>query len=92
MGLSFATQAAAALPTLSPQTKRAVRAALDVIKKDAVGAPGLDVKLLDQAVGKPPMYRIKAGDYRIAYIVDGRDVVVSRIFHRRDGYGWLERT
>lgn len=34
------------------------------------------------------MYRARVGDWRIAFTVD-KAIVVLRIFHRSEGYGWL---
>lgn len=80
-----------AVPTLrhlAPKTKRQVKAALRLLGEDPSGlSNGLDVKRLDTDLGQP-MYRLRVGEWRIVFAVD-RDVVVLRIFHRIDGYGWL---
>lgn len=47
----------------------------------------LDVKRLDGDPGQP-MYRLRVGEWRLAFTVDSA-VVVLRIFHRSEGYGWL---
>ncbi len=47
----------------------------------------LDFKRLDASPGIA-IFRVRVGDWRIAYTID-EDVVVLRVFHRRDGYGWL---
>lgn len=91
MGLRFSLQAGAALANLAPQPKRALRKALTALSKDPIGAAGLDVRLLDQHPGRTPIFRLSVGLYRAAYEVRRRDVYVVRVFHRRDGYGWLER-
>ncbi len=91
MGLTFAPGVPAFVASLAPAPKKAIRRALDVLKKDARGAPGLNVRRLDGPHGSEPIYRIRVGEYRIAYGFDGRLVRIVLIFHRRDGYGWLER-
>ena len=35
-------------------------------------------------------YRIRIGDYRAVYVVDGKNVKVAKIFHRSIGYDWIE--
>jgi len=92
MGLRYSEQAVGVIATLAPATKKALRKALDNLVKDPIGAPGLDVKLLRSLRGVP-VYRLRLGDYRVAYrVLPGRVVYVQRVFHRRDGYGWMERT
>lgn len=89
MGLTYAPQAYAALRDLPPAPKRRIRKALDLLAKDP-RHPSLDVRNLD-VTGSPPVLRLRVGEYRVAYVVMGRATRVVRIFHRRDGYGWLER-
>lgn len=81
-------RAAPALRTAAPATRRRLRKALRVLAEDPSGTTtGLDVKRLDTGPGQA-MYRLRVGDWRIAFTVDDA-LVVLRIFHRRDGYGWL---
>jgi mRNA-degrading endonuclease RelE of RelBE toxin-antitoxin system len=80
--------AAPALRRLPPTTKRRLKAALRLLGQDPSGTSnGLDVKRLDADPG-PPMYRVRVGEWRIAFTVD-KDVVVLSILHRSEGYGWL---
>ncbi|MBI4394344.1 MAG: type II toxin-antitoxin system RelE/ParE family toxin [Euryarchaeota archaeon] len=68
--------------------KRRLKKALRGLAEDPSGiSNALDVKRLD-ADPAQPMYRLRVGEWRIAFTLD-RDVVVLRIFHRKDGYGWL---
>lgn len=92
MGLRYTPAAAAAIAVLAPATKRALRKVLRRLAHDPVGAAGLDVKLLDQPPGSTPLYRLRQGEYRVVYEARRNQVVVVRVFHRRDGYGWLERS
>ena len=34
----------------------------------------------------PNLYRLRIGDYRVVYIVEGNDVVIKYIKHRKDIY------
>lgn len=82
-------QAAPALRRLPPETKKALRAALRSLAKDPSGlSNGLDVKRLD-ADAMQPIYRLRIGDWRIAFTLDSA-LIVFRIFHRAEGYGWLQ--
>ena len=81
-------RAAQTFRALSPAVKRRLKKALRMLAEDPSGNTNrLDVKRLDSDAGQP-MYRLRVGDWRIAFAVD-EAVVVLRIFHRRDGYGWL---
>lgn len=80
--------AAPALRRLAPEPRRRLKAALRLLGEDPSGLTNnLDVKRLDAEPGQP-MYRLRVGDWRVAFTVD-EDVVVLRIFHRGEGYGWL---
>lgn len=80
--------AAPVLRHLAPLPRRRLKAALKRLGEDPSGLSNdLDVKRLDTEPGQP-MYRLRVGDWRAAFTVD-EEVVVLRIFHRSDGYGWL---
>ncbi|HLF16705.1 MAG TPA: type II toxin-antitoxin system RelE/ParE family toxin [Candidatus Thermoplasmatota archaeon] len=91
MGLRYDRPAADFIAAMAPGPKRALRKALDRLARDPLGASGLDVKALRNPLGRP-WYRLRVGDYRVGYEVQGRVVYVVRVFHRRDGYGWMERS
>lgn len=81
--------AAPTYKALPPATKQRVKAALRLLAQDPTGVTNdLDVKRLDTEPGRP-MYRLRVGDWRIAFTLD-KEVVVLRIFHRKEGYKWLE--
>ena len=68
-----------------------MRDALRALADDPLGkARLLDVKELDLRRREPPLYRLRVGDWRAVYFVRGRDVLVVRIFHRGEGYRWLD--
>ncbi len=80
--------AAPVLKAVEPTVRRRLRHALRLLAKDPGGLSSkLDVKRLDVDAGQP-MYRLRVGEWRIAFTVDSA-VVVLRIFHRSEGYGWL---
>jgi mRNA-degrading endonuclease RelE of RelBE toxin-antitoxin system len=77
------------LRTLAPGPKRAVRAAVDELRADA-RPKGVDWKRLETDA-EVLLYRLRVGDYRVVYVLLGSDIRVVRVFHRREGYHWLER-
>ena len=63
-----------------PQIERAIRERLTV-------APLLLGKALKHSLSG--MRSLRVGDYRIGYVVEGANVIIKRIEHRRDAYkGW----
>ena len=48
------------------------------------GRPGTDIKPL--AGTTPQKYRLRVGDYRAVYVVEGEDVKVIEVFQRGRGY------
>ena len=34
----------------------------------------------------PPEYRLRTGDWRVRFVLDGRTVVVLRVLNRKDAY------
>lgn len=84
--------AAPVLGQMPPQPKRRLKEALRLLGQDPAGRTvGLDVKDLDASEELPRLYRLRVGEWRAVFAVRANDVIVTRIFHRRDGYGWLER-
>ena len=39
----------------------------------------------------PPLYRLRAGDYRVYYRVFLQHVVILSVFHKKDSDRWLKR-
>ena len=89
MGLSLDTEAQTALRSLAPATKRRIRAALQMLEADPFHDK-LDLKRLRSADASR-FWRIRVANYRIVFSIHNGQTHVHRIFHRRDGYGWLER-
>jgi mRNA-degrading endonuclease RelE of RelBE toxin-antitoxin system len=89
MRLLWEQSALAELQALPPGPRSAIRKALEALESDDGDKPeGLDVKRL---VWRTPMFRLRVGAYRVAFARDGRAHRVLKVFHRSEGYGWLER-
>lgn len=86
-----ADTAAAVLSAMPPTPRKRMRDALRRLPDDPSGrSTGLDVKRL-RTPGDPPVYRLRVGAWRAAFIVRRHSIDVVRIFARDEGYGWLER-
>lgn len=89
LGLSFEPGTREALASMSPSVKRRLKEALRIIADDPQ-SPRLNLKVMDYD-GPHRMIRCRVRDHRIVYEARADVVYVRRIFHRRDGYGWMER-
>lgn len=70
---------------LDRNLQRRVRNALERLREDPRSPrPGADIKLLH---GTDPLkHRLRVGDYRVVFVVDGRRVLVLDVFPRGKGY------
>jgi mRNA-degrading endonuclease RelE of RelBE toxin-antitoxin system len=89
MQVFLSTRAKAALRFAPPASKKALRSALQRLER--TGPRGLDIKELKQAEPAAPVFRLKVGTWRVAFIIRGKDIEVLHVFPRREGYGWMER-
>ena len=48
--------------------------------------PGLTARIKLLVGISPPHYRLRVGDYRIIYRIEGSRVLVLRVAHRREAY------
>ena len=70
---------------LSKDDRDRIRAALDCLTEDATtNRPGVDIKRLVKT--RPVKHRIRVGQYRVIYRVDGDEVRVIEVFARGRGY------
>lgn len=84
-------RAAAVLQRLAPDPKKRIRHALRALADDPSPAHAeLDIKRLATDEKEPVVYRLRVGEWRVVFAVRGSTVYVNRIFHRSEGYGWME--
>ena len=67
------------LASLQPDQARRVAVKIDALANDLSG----DVKKLTNFV---PEYRLRMGDYRVLFEMEGTRIVVYRVLHRREAY------
>jgi mRNA interferase RelE/StbE len=67
------------LQALPKSTQRRIVAKIEGLADDLAG----DVKRLTNFT---PEYRLRVGDYRVLFEVEGTNVVVYRVLHRKDAY------
>jgi len=72
---------------LDPKTRKRVKDALRLLAKDPWRrSPGADIKKLSGTHGRQDLYRLRVGDYRFVYAVEGNAVWVTGAFSRGKGY------
>jgi mRNA interferase RelE/StbE len=60
---------------------------LRALKDDPIHArPGADIVRLRGTRGRQDLFRLRVGDYRAIYAVEGKVVYVTELFHRGKGY------
>lgn len=80
------------LRTLSPDPRKRIRDALRTLAEDPRGiSTDLDVEEPTTQASGPPAFRPRVGDWRVAFLVRGDEILVIHVFHRSDGYEWMER-
>lgn len=71
--------------SLAKPAQKRVRAALDALAVDPLRPrPGADIKQLHAT--DPPKHRIRVGELRVIYLVEGRRVKVIDVFARERAY------
>jgi mRNA-degrading endonuclease RelE of RelBE toxin-antitoxin system len=79
------------LRAMPPDARKKMRAALRKLADDPSGRSArLDVKRL-RTPGEPSAFRLRMGEWRAVWLLRKRSLDVIRIFHRSEGYGWLDR-
>lgn len=74
--------AARELAKLPRADRERVREALEQV----AAAPSVRLSFVTEMAGRPGHWRLRKGNWRAIYRVDGEDVVVLRVAHRREAY------
>ena len=77
------------LKDLPIDLQQRIKASLMELKNDPFRSrPKVDIKRL-----KGPnrnYFRLRIGDYRVLYVIEETNVMVAKVFHRSQGYDWIE--
>jgi mRNA interferase RelE/StbE len=77
--VDFKPKAIKDLDSIQPQEARRIVQKTNRLQNDLEG----DVKRLTNFT---PEYRLRVGDYRVLFEVEGNRVIVYRVIHRREAY------
>jgi mRNA interferase RelE/StbE len=77
------------LKDLPVNLQERVKVALTELREDPyTPRPKADIKKLKGP--KRDYYRLRIGDYRAIYVVEGNDVLIAKILPRSGAYDWIE--
>ena len=48
--------------------------------------PAVRMNFVTEMIGEPGVWRLRKGDWRATFVIDGGDVVVTRVGNRREIY------
>ena len=82
--VEFAPAAVRDLKRLNPAIRLQLLRASGVLRE--VPYPGLSARIKVLIGISPRHYRLRVGDYRIIYRIEGSQIVVVRVTHRREAY------
>ena len=77
--IGFKPKALRDLESLSPEIARRIIAKIDLLREGLGG----DVRRLTNFT---PEYRLRVGDYRVLFEIEGDQIVIYRVIHRREAY------
>jgi mRNA-degrading endonuclease RelE of RelBE toxin-antitoxin system len=83
MALLLSPAAVKALLAMPRREREQLKARLDAIAAEPAAQPPSVTALQGEPRGR---FRVRQGDYRAVFRIDGADVVVDRIAHRREVY------
>jgi mRNA interferase RelE/StbE len=78
--LVYTQRAIKDISNLGPRTKRRIGKTLLRYKEDPIK---YSEKLIETKIGG---YRFRVGEYRVIFDIEGEDIVILRVGHRRDIY------
>lgn len=79
---------AKSLERTEPKLRERIKSALRSLAEDPYESrPGVDIARLVGTKGRGDFYRLRVGEYRAIYGIEGKIVYVTDLFHRGKGYG-----
>jgi len=81
----LSSQAQREFSALDTKSRARLRAGLSRLAETGKG----DLKKLRGVSGGTDLYRLRVGDYRIVFESTPKELRVTRIFRRGEGYDWL---
>jgi len=75
------------LDDLDERTRDRIKRSLRQLQEDPIRSrPGADIRRLVGTKGRQDLFRLRVGDFRVIYAVEGDAVWVTEIFSRGKGY------
>lgn len=78
------------LKSLSPEIRERLKTGIKSLEIDPFKSHlHSDIKKLKGTKKREDLYRLRVGDYRVIYAVEGNTIYVLEIISREKGYDWL---
>jgi len=75
------------LSQLDSSTRSRILAAIRQLRENpSISKPGSDIRKLRVPEGRTPLYRMRVGEYRVIFAVEGTTVLVTELVHRSQAY------
>jgi len=75
------------LDDLDGKTRGRIKRSIRQLQEDPIRSrPGADIKKLVGTKGRQDLFRLRVGDFRVIYAVEGDAIWVTEIFSRGKGY------
>jgi len=76
------------LERLEPKLRERIKSAVRNLGENPYEPrPGVDVVRLAGTKGRRDLYRLRIGNYRAIYAIEGKVVYLTGLFHKGKGYG-----
>jgi mRNA interferase RelE/StbE len=78
------------LADLNPEAKERLKAGIKGLEIDPFKSRSqANIKKLKGTKKREALYRLRVGDYRVIYAVEGNTIFVLEVISREKGYEWL---
>ena len=75
------------LERMEPKLRERIKSALRRLSENPYESrSGIDIARLAGTKGRQDLYRLRVGDYRAIYAIQGNVIYVTDLFHRGKGY------
>jgi len=75
------------LSQLDSSTRKRILAAMRQLRENpSISKPGSDIRKLRVPEGSTPLYRLRVGEYRVIFAVEGTTVLITELVHRSQAY------
>ncbi len=72
---------------LDPSTRNRILGTIQQLREDpSIPRPSADIRKLNVPKDSIPLYRLRVGEYRVIFAIQGTDVLATELVHRSQAY------